>query len=106
MVYHAKVTLPTGISPHYAWFGREMNLGIDTDLIKEVETTPGIQSHTSELVKKLQVTHEVIQQNLKDSQIPMKKYYDIGTEEPKFEIGSKVLLHHPTTKPWESPKFK
>jgi len=58
MVYHAKVTLPTGISPHYAWFGREMNLGIDTDLIKEVETTPGIQSHTSELVKKLQVTHD------------------------------------------------
>ena len=106
MAYRATVTLPTGITPHYALFGREMNLGIDSELIKEVETAPDIQSHTSELVKKLQVTHDIIQQNLRDSQIPMKKYYDIGTQEPKFEIGSKVLLHDPTTKPGESPKFK
>ena len=27
MAYRATVTLPTGISPHYALFGREMNLG-------------------------------------------------------------------------------
>ena len=31
----------------------------------------------------------------------MKKYYDIGTQEPKFEIGSKVLLHDTATKPGE-----
>jgi len=72
MAYRATVTLPTGISPHYAMFGREMNLGIDSELIKSVETAPVIQPHTSELVKKLQVTHDMIQQNLRDSQIPIK----------------------------------
>ena len=66
MAYRATVTLPTGISPHYALFGREMNLGVDSELIKEVETAPDIQSHTSKLVKKLQVTNEMIQQNLRD----------------------------------------
>jgi len=71
MAYRATVTLPTGISPHYALFGREMNLGIDSELIKEVETAPDNQSHSSELVKKLQVTHDMTQQNLRDSQIHM-----------------------------------
>jgi len=71
MACRATVTVPTGISPHYALFGREMNLGIDSELIKEVETAPDIQSHTSELVKKLQVTHDMTQQNLRDSQIPV-----------------------------------
>ena len=83
-----------------------MNHDIDSELIKEVETAPDIQSHTSELVKKLQVTHDMTQQNLRDSQISMKKYYGIGTQEPKFEIGSKVLLHDPTTKPGESPNLR
>ena len=72
MAYRATVTLPTGISPHYALFGREMNLGIHSELIKEVETAPDIHSHISELVKKLHVTHGMVQQNLRDSQIPMK----------------------------------
>jgi len=53
MACRATVTVPTCISPHYALFGREMNLGIDNELIKEVEAAPDIQSHTSELVKKL-----------------------------------------------------
>ena len=47
MAYRATMTLPTGISPHYAVFGRERNLRIDSELTKEVETAPVIHSHTS-----------------------------------------------------------
>jgi len=31
MAYRATVPFPTGISPHYASFGTEMNLGIDSE---------------------------------------------------------------------------
>jgi len=48
----------------------------------------------------------MIEQNLRDSQIPVKKYYDIGTKEPNFDIGSKVQLHDPTTKPGNPPNLR
>jgi len=106
MSYRGTATLPTGISPHYVLFGREMNLGIDITLMNEFHKAPDIQSYTAELLPRLKLTHDIIKQNLQDSQVKMKKYYDVKSEEPKFEIGSKVLLHDPTTKQGESPKFK
>ena len=106
MSYRGTATLPTGVSPHYVLFGREMNLGIDITLMNEFHKAPDIQSYTAELLPRLKLTHDIIKQNLQDSQVKMKKYYDVKSEEPKFEIGSKVLLHDPTTKQGESPKFK
>ena len=96
MAYRATVTLPlcSVRQRDEPWYGQKL------------KTAPDIHSHTSELVKKLHVTHGMIQQNFRDSQIPMKKYYNIRTQEPKFEIGSKVLLHDTATKPGEFPNLR
>ena len=84
MSYRATVASPSGISPHFALFGRNMNLGIDIDLIQDVEKSPDIQTYTANLLPKLKLTHSLLQQNLEDQAVTMKKSYDVKSEEPKL----------------------
>ena len=43
---------------------------------------------------------------MKDSNISTKTVYDRKLQEPEFEVGSKVLLHDPTTKRGKCAKLK
>jgi len=106
MSYRATISSSIGTSPFYALFGREMRLGIDVKLLQEFEKAPDMQVYMSDLVPKLKLTHELIQQNLKDKNIVAKQYYDKDSREVSFEIGDKVLLHDPTTKVGECAKLK
>jgi len=65
--YRASVAIPLGISPFNALFGRVMELGIDLALLKEHESSPTTQTFTSDLISKIKLTQEVIQQTMKDS---------------------------------------
>jgi len=47
-----------------------------------------------------------VRENLKDSNESSKHVYDRKSKEPNFELGSKVLLHDPTTKKGECLKLK
>jgi len=106
MSYRASVTAVSGISPYYTLFGRQMNLGIDVVLLNEFEKAPDVQAYTRDLIPKLKLTHDIVKQNLENSNLRSKANYDKKSEEPAFELGSKVLLHDPTTKKNECPKLK
>ena len=106
MSYQTTVASPSGISPHFALFGRNMNLGIDIDLIQDVENSPDIQTYIANLLPKLKLTHSLLQQNLEDQAVTMKKSYDAKSEEPKLALGSKVWVHDPTTETGECAKLK
>ena len=82
-----------------------MIVGIDLALLKETESSPNIQSCMSDLVSKLQLTHDVIQESMKDSAVKSKVFYDRNTKVPEITVGSKVLLHSNVLKTEESPKF-
>ena len=103
--YRATVAIPLGISPFQALFGRQMSVGIDLSLLQEFESAPDIQTFTSDIISKLQLTHDVIQKNMKDSAERSKVFYDKNTKEPDIPLGSKVLLHSDAVKTGESPKF-
>ena len=83
-----------------------MNLGIDIGLIQDVEKSPVIQTYTANLLPKLKLTHSLLQKNLQDQAVTMKKSYDATSEEPKLPLGSKVWVHDPTTKIGECAKLK
>jgi len=104
--YRASVATPLGISPHFALYGRQMNVPIDTTLMTDIETAPAIQRYTAELIPKLKLVQQAVQENLEDSNIASKQIYDRKSREPDIAIGSKVLLHDPTTKKGECSKLK
>ena len=106
MAYRSSVTKPTGISPFYVLYGRQMNLGIDLTLINEFEKSADIQKYVSDLLPKLKLTHEIVQQNLKDSNVFSKAHYVKNSKEFNFDLGSKVLLFDATTKKGECAKLK
>ena len=58
MSYRATVETPLGISTFHVLYGREMNTGIDIQLLQELEKSPDLQTHTANLVPKLKMTHE------------------------------------------------
>jgi len=65
-----------GISPYHALYGREMVTGIDANLLQDFSKSPNMQSYMTHLVPRLQLTHDIIQQNLQDGQVKSKQYYD------------------------------
>ena len=106
MSYRATVSSSINISPFCALYGREMRIGIDVHLLKEFEKAPDMPTYMSNLVPKLKLTHEMIQQNLQDKNVVAKTYYDKGSEVTDLHIGDNVLLHDPTTKVGECSKLK
>ena len=101
----ATVSIPLGISPFQPPFGRQMTVGIDLTLLKEVESASNAQSYAADLASKLRVTQEVIDKNMKDRAIRSKVVYDKNAKEQQISVGSKVLLFNDTLKATESPKF-
>jgi len=60
-----------------------MIVGIDLALLKETESSPNIQSFMSDLVSKLQLTRDVIQESMKDSAVKSKVFFT--AEIPKYQ---------------------
>jgi len=106
MSYRSTVSMAIGTSPYNALYGREMVTGIDANLLQHFSKAPDIQSYMSHLVPRLQLTHDIIQQNLREGQIKSKQQYDQNSEEPELQVGEKVMMHDPTTKTGECAKLK
>jgi len=106
MSYRSTVTMAIGTSPYHALYGMEMVTGIDANLLQDFSKSPNMQSYMTHLVPRLQLTHDIIQQNLRDGQIKSKQRYDQSSDEPEMQVGEKVLIHDPTTKTGECPKLK
>jgi len=106
MSYRSTVSMAIGTSPYHALFGREMVTGIDANLLQDFSKSPDMQSYMTHLVPRLKLTHDIIQQNLRDGQIKSKQHYDRSSEEPEMQVGEKVMMHDPVTKIGECPKLK
>ena len=77
-------------SPYHALYGREMVTGIDANLLLDFSKSPNMQSYMTHLVPRLKLTHDIIQQNLRDGQVKSKQHYDQSSEEPEMQVGEKV----------------
>ena len=82
-----------------------MSIGIDLQLLQESENAPSASTHVTNLVSRLKLIHEAVQQNMSESGQRAKKFYDVDTETPQITVGSKVLLHSSVLKPGQSAKF-
>ena len=89
MSYRSTVTMAIGTSPYHALYGREMVTGIDANLLQDFSKSPNMQSYMTHLVPRLKLTHDIIQQNLRDGQIKSKQHYDQSAEEPELQVGER-----------------
>jgi len=103
--YRASVVIPLGISPFEALVGKQMSMGIDLQLLQESENAPSTSVHVVDLISKLKLIQDIVQQNMTDSGQRVKQFYDVTTQTPQITVGSKVLLHSSVIKPGQSAKF-
>jgi len=67
------------MSPYRILFGHEMRTHIDVALMSEWETSPDVKQFTKELIPKLKLTQEISKQNLAESNVRAKSFYDWDT---------------------------
>jgi len=79
------------MSPFQALYGRPMSMGIDLDSLQHCQSATSAQAYIEDLKSKLQLTHDIVQQNMRDSAQRSKKFYDKNTKTPDINIGFKVL---------------
>jgi len=60
--FRANIVTSTGVSSHFALFGRGMNLGIDLILLHDFEKAKNIQAHSTQL----KLIHENIRENTRE----------------------------------------
>ena len=101
--YRASVAVPLGISPFEALFGKQMSIGIDLQLLQESENAPSTSTHVTNLVSRLKLIHEIVQQNMSESGQRAKKFYDVDTETPKSRSDQK-FYYTPTY--WNQTKVQ
>ena len=66
----------TGESPFYLLYGREPVLPLEVPLKPPNKVPTSIDAYRSQLVQKLQLTHQVAQEQIQLSQQRMKDFYD------------------------------
>jgi len=66
-----------------------MSIGIDLQLLQESENAPSTSTHVTNLVSRLKLIHEIVQQNMSESGQRAKKFYDVDTETPKSRSDQK-----------------
>jgi hypothetical protein len=106
LAYRASTATNTGLSPHEVLFGRPMRLAIDWTLMAGDPTTPSVQHYAREIVPKLEILHQIVMGNVRDSAARHSRRHNEAAEPPKYAAGDKVLLHDPRVKKGESHKLK
>lgn len=100
MAYRAAATTNTSVSPYEVMFGRPMPLSIDWAMITSVE------QYAREASPTLEAMYRVAVENVTRSAARLAQRQDRNAAVPDYAAGNKVLMHNPTTKNGESPKFK
>jgi hypothetical protein len=106
LAYRASTATNTGLSPHEVLFGRPMRLAIDWSLMAGDPTIPSVQHYAREMGPKLEILHQIVMGNVRDSAARHSRRRNEAAEPPKYAAGDKVLLHDPRVKKGESHKLK
>ena len=82
----------TGESPFYLLYGREPVLPLN-------KVPASIDAYRSQLVQKLQLTHQVAKEQIQLSQQRMKDLYDRDSKPYLYKLGDRVWIFNPAIKP-------
>ena len=104
--YRALKTTVTKLSPYEVLYAKPMKLAIDTSVLKDIETSPDVDTYLRKLLPKLELAREIARSEHVAANEESKLYYDKNAAYPQYEQGSKVLLFDETNKPGTCRKMK
>ena len=89
----------TGESPFYLLYGRELALLLEVPLKPPNKVPTSVNAYHSQLVQKLQLTHQVAKEQIQLSQQRMKDSYDRDSKPYPYKLGDRVWIFNPAIKP-------
>ena len=95
----------TGESPFYLLYGREPVLPLEVPLKPPNKVPTSIDAYRSQLVQKLQLTHQVAQEQIQLSEQRMKDFYDRDSKPYPYKLGDRVWIFNLAIKPGFSKKL-
>jgi hypothetical protein len=104
--YRASAQTNVVLSPYEIVFGQRMALSIDVSMGAPEATYSNLDAYYTEIGPKLEVLHQLAQQNASDSASRQRGRANQGAKLPRFKAGDKVLLYNPVTKTGVNPKLK
>lgn len=104
--YRASATTNVMLSPFEIVFGKRMELPIDVSMGAPEILPNGPEAYYTEVGPKLEILHQIAQQNATDSATRQRHRVNQGAKLPTYKPGDKVLLYNPVTKTGENPKLK
>ena len=94
------------LSPFQVCFARPMRLPIDWALLGSDTNVANLEAHVADLRVKLAVYNHVAEQAVADSAVRHAQPKRDRARDPRFQVGTKVLLEDPVVKKSESAKLK
>ena len=91
-----------------------MRLAVDTTILTNTEMPVDADKFAEDMLPRVQLTENVIRENIKNSQSENERFHDRGTEGVSFEIGKKCWMRNMLkkvdqcprmTKPYTGPYF-
>jgi len=104
--YRALKTTSTHLSPYEVLFARQMRLPIDTTVIKDLDTSPDVDTYLQHILPKIELSRTIAKENHVLANEESKLYYDKNARYPTYSIGDRVLLQNDVLKPGVCRKLR
>ena len=91
MAYNSKVNSATQVTPHMAFYGREVRLPVD--LVLPPPEKQGVNEHVAAMLKRMQYMYDYVRQN--NEAIIRRNASGYSAEKFNFKVGDKVLYLSP-----------
>ncbi len=98
----------SGYSPYFLLHGREMTTPAELALTPKSNLPTNIKDHLSQILKNLEISQEIAEENIRLEQERQKNTYDrvFRTQTPQYHLGDRVLLQNQKPTPGIPPKMK
>jgi len=108
MAYRAtSANASTEFSPFFIFYGREMRLGIDSELLAtQVPGTTTADQYINKMIPKLKLIRQIAEENVKRHQIQYKARYDDNARTFSYKPGDKCWVYDPSTPKGKCKKLK
>ena len=93
LAINISITESTGLSPYLINFGREPRIALDIALKKSDKIQRNMEDEIEELIEKVNYIDKIGKDNLEDSKIKMKRFYDKKSTAVNYKVGQLVWLY-------------